>query len=107
VNTRRIIEVDLVDVGAGNDQVEEIQQLLHTSMLRPFSDLLAEARDSGDVASGVDPATAAAAIVAIVEGLGTAHVSPDDGAVDAETEKLVLAAVGLLLRGIRPGADES
>ena len=79
----------------GAEDERELTEALHASVLAPLASIIDEARDRHAVRRDVDPPLAAAAIVALIHGLGFTHGDAP------EARGHVHAGLRLLLDGVR------
>jgi len=72
VDPQRIIRTDLPQLAAADADL--VMQALHEAVLGPFVKTFQQARTNGELPQTVDPAIAASAVVALVDGLGFQHL---------------------------------
>lgn len=73
VDLQRIVRTDLPQLA--EEDASPVMEALHASVLQPFVRLFERAQADGKLGSDLDPAIAAAAVVALVDGLGFQHLA--------------------------------
>lgn len=99
IDVRRIVEVDLPAVQEGAPALAHgVVAAIHDSVFGPLKRAFDRADEAGLLHEAVDTGVAAAAAVALVDGLGAAH-TPNGQTADEQTMLLVRGGLELLVRG--------
>lgn len=106
VDLQHIFRVDLPQLEA--EAAEQLVSDLHTAVISPFAQAFEDARTQGELRRQVKPELAAAAAIALVEGLGFSHLPasgpPSPAALDA-ARRAVRSGLVMLLDGVRRSPD--
>jgi AcrR family transcriptional regulator len=104
VDLQRIVRVDLPHLDRRDG--EKLLERLHAAVLEPLSAAFQHAKGDGRLKERVDPEVAAACVVALVDGLGHAHLPSVRAATQHELSQAceaVRSGVTLLLDGAMGG----
>ncbi len=102
VDLQHVFRMDLPHLEA--EPAERLVHALHAAVISPFAQAFERAAGRGELRGQVEPELAAAAVIALVEGLGFSHLPVHDRPSPAELDgarATVRSGLRMLLDGVR------